>query len=340
MARDQFELISHLEHIDLQRLQEDRNRCAHPSLVAEGQGFNPPGELARLHIRSAVTHLLQHPPVQGKYALDRLLSEVKSEYFPDNVKHATASLSSGPLKRPRASLVRNFTIVLIKRAIQEPLRGRARRQVLAALGAVSALHTQEFESTLEERLSDLFRRVEDDRLAVVIPVLERIPDCWHHLAVDVQQRLENFARRLPAAALEALEFLLEYPPLATQAAERLAVTTPKELLGMSYFITPPKVADRFIDVYLRAGTYAEANTLAPLIARSASDLAADQLRRLIEGMGQNDQIYDSFEAASVISSLRQTGALRPAEFETLLKSNRLVKYAINRQDEGGEVPAG
>ncbi len=31
LARDKFELISHVEFIDLQRLQEDRNRCAHPS---------------------------------------------------------------------------------------------------------------------------------------------------------------------------------------------------------------------------------------------------------------------------------------------------------------------
>jgi hypothetical protein len=41
LAKDQFELISHLEYIDLLRLQEDRNRCAHPSLVSQNQGFNP-----------------------------------------------------------------------------------------------------------------------------------------------------------------------------------------------------------------------------------------------------------------------------------------------------------
>jgi hypothetical protein len=88
IARDQFELISHLEHIDLSRLQEDRNRCAHPSLVSQDQAFAPSGELARLHLRSAVLHLLQHQPVQGKYALERLLNEVHSEYFPDAVPKA------------------------------------------------------------------------------------------------------------------------------------------------------------------------------------------------------------------------------------------------------------
>jgi hypothetical protein len=95
LARDKFELLSHVEYVDLERLQQDRNRCAHPSLVSDEQPFTPSGELARLHIYSAVTHLLQHPPVQGKYALERLLREVASDYFPDDVKKATASLSSG-----------------------------------------------------------------------------------------------------------------------------------------------------------------------------------------------------------------------------------------------------
>lgn len=54
VARDKFELISHIEFTDLQRVQEDRNRCAHPSLASEDQIFSPSAELARLHIRSAV----------------------------------------------------------------------------------------------------------------------------------------------------------------------------------------------------------------------------------------------------------------------------------------------
>lgn len=74
VARDKLELISHTESVDLERLQEDRNRCAHPSMNLEGEIFNPSAELARLHIRSAVNHLLQFPPSQGKYALERLIS--------------------------------------------------------------------------------------------------------------------------------------------------------------------------------------------------------------------------------------------------------------------------
>ncbi|ENV52100.1 hypothetical protein F953_00465, partial [Acinetobacter junii CIP 107470 = MTCC 11364] len=108
-------MISHVEFIDLNRLQEDRNRCAHPSMASDGEVFNPSAELARMHIRSAVEHLLQYPPAQGKYALDSLTSEVESEYFPTDVKKAVVAFESSPLNKARDSLIRNFTIVLLKK---------------------------------------------------------------------------------------------------------------------------------------------------------------------------------------------------------------------------------
>lgn len=81
VCRDKLELISPVEFIDLERLQEDRNRCANSSMIADVEIFNPSAELARMHISSAVEYLLQYPSTQGKYALDSLTSEVDSEYF-------------------------------------------------------------------------------------------------------------------------------------------------------------------------------------------------------------------------------------------------------------------
>jgi hypothetical protein len=92
---------------DLQRLQEDRNRCAHPSLVDETSPYRPSAELVRAHIVSAVDHVLRHPPAQGKFALDRLLTQIDSEYFPTKKQGALEALRVGPLTKARESLVRN-----------------------------------------------------------------------------------------------------------------------------------------------------------------------------------------------------------------------------------------
>ncbi len=47
MAKNEFELISAVEHEDLLRLQKDRHRCAHPSMTVAGEAFQPSAEFAR-----------------------------------------------------------------------------------------------------------------------------------------------------------------------------------------------------------------------------------------------------------------------------------------------------
>jgi hypothetical protein len=105
IAMTEFELLSPLEYADLSRVFEDRSRCAHPSINSLEEIYQPTPELARTHIRNAVTHMLQHPPVQGKAALDRLAAEVASQYFPSTLEDAIRHFQQGPLARPREALV-------------------------------------------------------------------------------------------------------------------------------------------------------------------------------------------------------------------------------------------
>lgn len=63
LVRDQFELLSELEYQDLDRLFQDRHRCAHPSMISPAEEFRPTAEVARYHLRNAVTQAWpSHPP--------------------------------------------------------------------------------------------------------------------------------------------------------------------------------------------------------------------------------------------------------------------------------------
>lgn len=104
-AREQFELLSPIEAMDIERLFEDRNRCAHPSMSSAYEPYDPSAELARAHIRNVVIHLLQQAPVQGKAALDRIVTDITSDYFPVNSKQAVEFFKNGPLVRARQPLV-------------------------------------------------------------------------------------------------------------------------------------------------------------------------------------------------------------------------------------------
>ena len=168
ICRDKLELISPVEFIDLNRLQEDRNRCAHPSMTADGEIFNPSAELARMHIRSAVEHLLQYPPAQGKYALDSLTSEVNSEYFPTDIDKAIVALDNSPLKKARKSLIRNFSIVLIKKILNKSNDYKETTRTATALNAIRLIHKEEFNATLKDKLSSIVRNIEADALKNVI----------------------------------------------------------------------------------------------------------------------------------------------------------------------------
>lgn len=333
LARDKFELISHLEFIDLERLQADRNRCAHPSLVSEEQAYTPSAELARVHIHAAVIHLLQHPPVQGKYALDRLLKEIDSEYFPSTGKDAKTFLASGPLRKPRESLVRNLTLVLLKTMLKDKPDWKRRRRSAAALQALWELHPKQYGQTLAEKLSPLFRTIDDADLFQTVYFLQLVADSWQYLDADVCQRLQNYVEAVPADRLEDLDFLLRYEPLRQHAEKRINLATRAELEETMFLEMPRQVADRFITIYLDSKSFDQANEWAKQLSIRATDFSPDHVRRILTNAAKNLQVLGSFELGSLLNSLRARKKLPAEEFEALLNKHGLAEYAVPKQQQ-------
>jgi len=323
LAKDKFELISPLEYIDLDRLQADRNRCAHPSLTSEDQAYIPSAELARLHIHSAVTHLLQHPPVQGKYALDRLVREIGSDYFPSSAKAARVAFGSGPLRRPRESLVRNLVLVLCKSLLKDKPDWKRRSRIAAALQAIQELHPAYCSSALGETLSNMFRGVPDAGLLATINFLQSVPDSWQYLEADVRQRLENYVSGLPSEDIDEVDFLLRYVPLQVHARSRVKVATKKELRDKVPFDLPTEVADRCLDLYLESRSFDDANDWAKFLLIYSGDFTSDHVRRLLQNAGKNAQVVGSFQFRYFVAKLRSHKKLPDDEFQSMLQENGL-----------------
>jgi hypothetical protein len=328
LAIKKFELLSPLEFIDLERIQNDRNRCAHPSLTSDNQAYSPSAELARLHLHSAVTHLLQHPPVQGKYALERIINEINSDYFPSIPADARIAFGSGPLRRPRESLVRNLTIVLIKSLLQDKPNYSRRKRIAAALNALSQMHPAPVTTALTDHLSKLFRLISDQDLEWEIVFLEHVPDTWQFLDPDVCQRLRNYVKVLPPANFDCLEFLLRFEPLQTQARHRTSHATKKELSESFLFDLPKEIADRYIAIYLGSNTFDDANAWAKSMIPYVGDFSSDQVRQLLLEGPQNQNIRKSFQLGSLVSALRNAKKLPVDDFELLLRSNDLDEFCL------------
>jgi hypothetical protein len=197
-ARDKFELISIQEHADLVRLQEDRHRCAHPSRMSNVEAFSPPAELARLHIRSAVEHLMQHEPSQGKAALAFVWKEIESKYFPTAGDKAKKILDGTPLRRARPALVRNLIVVLLKAVLSQTADRNGRLRYRAAILSVRVMHPSVWGEVVRTETTRLFRNLpDDDSLAKGVELLRYAPDIANSLESDQITKIEQFLMLLP-----------------------------------------------------------------------------------------------------------------------------------------------
>lgn len=326
LARDKFELISPLEYVDLERLQDDRNRCAHPSMNSDTDIFDPPAELARLHIRSVVDHLLCHEPAQGKYALDRLLIDVRSEYFPTKPEEAISTLSKSPLKRARKSLARNFLIVLIKELLQGKPDFRAAQRLKAACLAVKNLHFDVWADVLTTKLSELYRSLtEDSALLRAIALLDLDPSLWDALESDVQNKLVLFLENLPSELIDNLESIFRFQPLFNAATTRGNNLTAKEIQTAFFVDLPAPIANNVVKHYTKAISFADANKWGKVIQTYASSFSPDHVQAIIEATGQNGEISGSFEHISVVHALRKAQRVSEEAINALLRDNNLER---------------
>jgi len=333
ICRDKLELISPVEFIDLNRLQEDRNRCAHPSMTVDSEVFNPSAELARMHLRSAVEHLLQHPPAQGKYALKTLTAEVSSEYFPTDIQKAIVAFENSPLKKARDSLIRNFTIVLLKKLITDTKDYKEVRRISTALNAVGTIHRGIYLSTLSEKLSSIIRGLESKKLDKIIPVIAHVEDSWLHFETDIKQKIETYVEGLPKDKLDDIDIFLSISDLKTAAESRLRRATRDELNGSVFFAIPIQVSDRIIDLYSQSETFDQANNFASTVIRYAVDYNKDQIQKLIKACRENGQIEYSFEIGSVINALRKNKRISDDEVDKLLLDSELNKFIKPNNNE-------
>lgn len=305
ISRDKLEFFSHIEYIDLERLQLDRNRCAHPTMVSEEEIFSPSAELARLHIRSAVEHLLQYPPSQGKNALTRLMSEVDSDYFPLSVNQAVTNLEKSPLFRARETLIRSFLMVLVKEYFVDNASSTRKRKLITVLEAVSKIHREVYLKTFNEKILSYIRSLDDSNTVEILNFITTLESGWSFLDKDVEQKLKNCINNLPSDYVDYLEDYYRHPHLQKNVEFRARRLTLTEIAKAAFFDTPEPVLDRMVTLYTSAGSFDEANRIARGIYFYLPQLSKRQIYDLISRIGKNDQVTGSFELKTIADAIKK-----------------------------------
>ncbi len=107
-AKEKLEIINDIQMRELERIKEDRNKCAHPSFLKINIPYQPGPELARCHIATACRHLLSEPPIQGKFAISQALATVRGAFFPGSLGKAQSALSIHDLPNASEPMLRGI----------------------------------------------------------------------------------------------------------------------------------------------------------------------------------------------------------------------------------------
>jgi hypothetical protein len=196
VARTKFDFLSSVEESDIERLFDDRSRCAHPSMTSLEEPFEATAELARYHLRSAVMHFLQRPPVQGRSALNRIWQDIGSEYFPKDSEKATQYFQKGFLASARPSLIKNVIIGLTVNLLTEERSEDERLRQFSALNAVANMYHSQVKEILNEHLSKIILdKVTDSNWDKVIIYLGTV-EIWDNLSEPCQLKAKAFMEKL------------------------------------------------------------------------------------------------------------------------------------------------
>lgn len=307
MAKNEFEFISASEHLDLVRLRDDRNRCAHPSMHSGDEPFSPTAELARYHLRNAVDYLLAQPPVQGKAALTRIWAEIASTYFPAHGDLAFKHLSAGPLARARSPLIRGFVIGLTKSLLLDDRPPAERRRQLAALGAGFRLHSGICEQVAHDSLPGIVAGVSDDGWHKVVAYVATVPLAWELLGQAGQIKAREYVANFSIAEHgTVLADAIRVPALEEAARCRLATASVDQLTELTHLGDVPAYTDVVVDRFVKARGYREAAKIGnSLLLPLPSKLTMEQVRNVAEAFVDNSQVTKSWGMPAIMTELFQ-----------------------------------
>jgi len=336
-AKDDLQLISEIEYIHLERIREDRNLCAHPSISGITlEPYNPEAELCRLYIIEACSFLLMYPPTLGTKHAEEIVNKVKLESFPTDKKKATAILNApSALRLIKRSAFRSILDLLIKKLLID-IDGDTteihRQKYTVAIYACSKIHPDDFDEMFPILFSKALQRTTLDPPwgAELLGILE------HQYEIDAGdlQRISSQIDRIPFDFTNKWEssgyntLLIESTPNITKASKYRGIEEALikvlgsvgekqiELKTTLFRIWEPQefLVETYIQYFANASCYAYADIATPTLDRYAKLFTENDLETLlllIEKNGEkyggkhmkNNQILESGNAETIYTTL-------------------------------------
>lgn len=332
-------LIGH-EIVQLERLRDDRHRCAHPAFSSDEHLFQPSAEQVRSHFFSAVDCLLANPPVQGRSMLARIKLDLLQPSFPTAEAEAVDYATGRYFSNARRSLLEAFVRIGVKevvRSIDADL-AESKRELYHCLLAVQKVDAHLYREALRgelARLPDGMGDLEVGRVAILLasepssiaaldaPLRARLVRVIGISDVDTERSLSvGFALLVPELR-EAAQSALRAAPLQVQA--KILRASPQAAL-----------AEDAAEIFLRSQGFRQAEAFAAdLLLPYARHFSDELVKKLLLGIPQNDQIR---VAGGIPETLAEFYKLRRDTRERLKDDWRSFQATLIEK-EGGDADA-
>jgi hypothetical protein len=301
ISHETFEFIDNRELLELNRLHDDRNMCAHPAFVRSSEIFVPTPELVRLHLATATDAVLSKGPTPGKRAIKRFQAEIMRASFPESPDRLKDYLRERYFEPGKNSLRRGLAELIIKGCLAAPTTdGSGPDQKVVRRSALCAHALEQIQPPLlEEALAAVVAKREegtglsDDELlrfaanlGDMQPAWQALPDASHSRvyavlkSADVQRLVDSgvFGCALIAEARESVDARLgELDDI--QLAEVIGLSPNARRFG--------KAA---VGALARAATHdAATGAMQTLVLPLALALNPDQVRAVLSCLQDNPQ---------------------------------------------------
>ena len=336
ISKDEMEFFDQQQLVDLSRLREDRHRCAHPSFHRIDEPYRPSAEQARMHLRNAITHVLSQRPVQGKAAINQIVTIVGSNYFPTDPEKAVIQLEKSEFSNPKASLVKNLIDKLMFGYFDVDSPLKFNYKTIAAIKAVISMQREIAESRVATQINRIFRDVADIHLVNAIGLSLEIPEAACSLDQASKDKAINFIQTGPAGSVVSiLRLAMNISEFQGPCWNRIASLELNALSdGILNFQLGRLAIDRAITLYEKSRSWDSANSIAdkaiiPLI----SVLAKEDLSRILKAPEEHGaDLLGSHGFSEFMNSLESKANIPVEEINEIIMDNGYDRYKIEVEE--------
>lgn len=312
-ACTEFELVTSREAQELERLNQDRNICAHPSFHDDLDAYEMSAEQVRAYACLVVDAVLSQPPIVGKALIERFQNDTESDSWPDD--NLADFLRARYFDRARSGMKRNILAVAVKAAIRPPddADDRVPDRCTAALRAAAEIDEPLLEDTIGDVLTKWRDHLTDDELMHVVGSVGNSTVTWLTLGQENVTRAGNLLRTADVERLIRERVFSSGTPAHHSLADDYAVAISR--LGterLAEMVRRPYPSGQWVGSILdeldRVRSWRRGEHVMRMVLAVAGELSIEDLSRIGNAFATNDQINRAFNMPQLIARLVEATA--------------------------------